>query len=165
MHTFTLLDADGQAHTYEFTLHKATEGQRIMFKLYALAAGPLAGALGGLLKAGSISEVVSGDTVADLDLVKVGDALRAALADMPGLTREILRNTMRDGQRLSDDHAFDVAYRGNYWELNLALWEVVSANRFLPLSAISALVAKAKAEKARKEAEAKAKAEAAAPSP
>ena len=152
MFTFTLLDADGQPHEYEVALHKATDGQPIMWELYALAAGPLSGAVGALAGSGKIADVLDTD-LSGLDFGAVGEGLSRSLLTMPKLTPRILAGTFRDKKRLfegSDSSTFDAAYRGNYFELVRAVWEVVQANRFLPLSAISEIASRAKAAQAAK---------------
>jgi len=147
--TFTLRDAEGESHSYEVTLHRATLGQPIMWEIAALLAGPLAGMLGLLVPildsmAGKkIVEVMDDpaslgrlvDGLRGADLTAVGAGLKAALAQ-PGnsaLVVRLLGQTTRDGRDLADPVQFDDAFTGNYLELARAVWEVVQANRFLPL--------------------------------
>ena len=154
--TFRLTDAEGVAHAYEVTLHRATLGMPIMWELAALVAGPLAGLLslaGPLLEAmngagGSTKSVraiiedpnilsVVQATLGAADLTAIGRSLQAALAQPSnsGLVLRILSQTERDGVALDSPVAFDAAYTGNYFELLRAVWEVVITNRFLPLPA------------------------------
>ncbi len=147
--TFTLRDAEGESHSYEVTLHRATLGQPIMWEILALLSGPLAGLLGLLVPildsmAGKkIAEVMDDpaalsklvDGLRGADLNAVGAGLKAALGDPKNtaLVGRILGQTTRDGKDLANPVEFDAAFTANYLELAYAVWEVVSANRFLPL--------------------------------
>ena len=149
MPTFTLADADQRVHTYECTLHPATEGQQILWALVGLASGPLANLLKAavplldLFKGRNVAAVLEDPAALDslkaslggLDFGSIGQSLRLALASasMPDLVASILSKTTRDGKALSGRIAFDEAYTGNYRELGAAVWEVVKANRFLSL--------------------------------
>lgn len=134
---FTLLDDSDTPHGYVVPLHPAVEGQRLMCQILALAAGPLADL------AAAFQRADGNGLDADVDLAAVGRQVGAALASdaPPRLIRELLRYTARDGKGLAGDGDFNVAYTGNYGELLVALWRVVEANRFLPLSRIKAIVA------------------------
>lgn len=134
---FTLLDDAGNPHGYVVPLHPAVEGQRLMCQILALAAGPLADL------ATAYQRTDGNGLDADVDLAAVGRQMGAALASdaPPRLIRDLLRYTARDGKALAQDGGFNDAYTGNYGELLFALWEVVKANRFLPLSRITAIVA------------------------
>lgn len=147
--TFTLRDAEGESHTYEVTLHRATIGQPIMWEIAALLSGPLAGLLGLLVPildgmAGrKIAEVMDDPASMQLvlkslrtaDLSTIGAGLKTALGDPrnTALVGRILSQTTRDGADLADPVKFDAAFTANYLELVRAVWEVVQANRFLPL--------------------------------
>lgn len=141
----TLTDDEGNAHSYMIARHPATEGGRVMCQILGLVTGPLARLIVSAFKAmeggGTLGDVLSRD-ISDLDLDGVGQQVGAVLLSeaSPKLIRELMRYVSRDGQRLSVDHAYNVAYTANYGELILALWEVVKANGFLPLSRIKALV-------------------------
>ena len=136
-------DADGTPHTYRVVLHPGSEGAQIMWELYALASGPLAAGLGVIAGIdGSFADLLklkTQDVLGKLDAEAIGRSVQGALASMPALTGKILRYTYRDDKPLADRSHFDAAFQANYWELTLAVWGVVQANRFLPLSAISSL--------------------------
>lgn len=142
-HTFELNDGQGQAHRYTCALHPPSrDGVALALDLAALGLEPVARLAQGVLKDAKVESVqalLDDKTLFErLDLAKVGADLRAALL-MPQaatLPRRLLSNTTRDGKDLGTDFAFDEAYAGNYLELAKALWEVVRANRFLPLPGI-----------------------------
>lgn len=132
----SILDDNGNPHSYLVGLHPAAEGQKVVCQLLGLVAGPL----GELLAAGVRS---GGDLLgADVDLQAVGRQVGAMLLSdaPPRLVRELLRFTSRDGRGLAAEHEFNLAFTGNYGELLAALSEVVQANRFLPLSRISSVL-------------------------
>lgn len=133
MHEFTLLDADGAAHTYRVVPHPGSDGWAVTTELYGLCSGPLGGVLLALFMGGKGLGDVS------VDMAALGETMQAALASAPKLTDKILRHTFRDDKALSDRSQFDAAYQRNYWELALAVWEVVLANRFLPPLLMSAI--------------------------
>lgn len=151
--TFQLADADGVLHTYNTTLHPASEGQEIMWALLALASGPLAAALKGvtplftLVKGKRFSQLLDDpevvgkavDLLSTMDLDSVGVSVRRAIVESScgALVAKILCKTLRDDKPLERQTNFDNAYAGNYQELVLAVWEVASANRFLPLPGMS----------------------------
>ena len=126
--TFELKDADGQPHTYLVVPHPPDEGQRILWTLMAGGVEPLAAAAGGLLaKGGTLAELMDqdlGDLFGDLDWASVGKGLKSTLVsgDMPGLTKQLMRHTLRDGRELADPAVFAGAYQRNYWEMTRALW-------------------------------------------
>jgi len=129
-HTFTKNDRWGQPHTYEVTLHGALEGTRIMMALVGLA-GP---ALAGMAAQTFGSDTSLGEVkLATIDWAAVGVEVQKALMDEStnNRVRQILRNTIRDGMPL--EQGYDAAYRGNYQEALVALWEVVRINGFFPL--------------------------------
>lgn len=150
MLTFHLTDAQGARREYITTLHPARAGQGIMFQLLALAAEPgtrlitlamdmpeVIGAIQAHLKgedegAGDfdLQEAVSG-----VDWVQIGSDLRKTLGDprLAPLVFKLFEFTIRDGADVSQGHAFDMAYRGNYVELLTAAWRIISFNRFFPL--------------------------------
>ena len=132
----TIADDNSGAHHYLIALHPAAEGQRVVLQLMGLLAGPLAELVAAGVQGGGLS--------ADVDFQGIGRQLGAVLLSdaPPRLVRELLRYANRDGRPLSNDHDFNVAYTGNYGELMMALKEVVQANRFLPLSRISAIASK-----------------------
>ena len=141
---FTLRDATGTDHTYEVLPHPATDGSRIMWQLYAMGVEPLGKLAGSLLTAdglnvkslrGLLDDPAALEKIrSSVDLGALAAAIRAALVgtSMPALTQEILHHTRRDGLELRNPAHFDAAYACNYWELSVALWKVVQANRFLP---------------------------------
>jgi len=114
-HTFSLIDGDGESHNYSVRFHPGREGAKIMRQLLALGLPALVAGL---------------DEGTGLD----GGLARALDSFDDGLIAALLRYTQRDGVQLSGV-AFDKAYQRNYFELTAALWEVITANRFLPLPA------------------------------
>jgi hypothetical protein len=139
--SFDLVDADGRPHTYLVTLHPAEEGARILWALLAVGGEPLGAvlqsALGSVALEGATLESLLDtklDTLAAVDWSKVGHDLANTIrqTDMTGLSRMILRHTVRDGAQLADSTAFNLAFRGNYVELMQAVWRVIRVNRFLP---------------------------------
>lgn len=147
--SFTAKDREGVSHLYSCTLHPATEGQLVMWQLVAMGTVPMAGALKGLLP---LLDEVKGRKLTSLlddpelfatiraglmgiDFAAIGEDVKRSLLTtaMGPLVAEVLSRTMRDDRPLSNRTAFDEAYSGNYAELMMALWEVVLANRFLPL--------------------------------
>lgn len=134
----TIRDTDGKAHEYAVLPHPTTEGQEIMWALYRAGLPALMEAIGGAAAGGDLQSLLGG-TVDALPLGEAGERLmEGVLRSSPArLTRDVLRHTLRDGERLDDDEVFDRVFRRNYWELLNALRIVIEANRFLPLSAIS----------------------------
>lgn len=153
--SFELADADGEIHNYEVHPHDAETGQVIVWRLLALGAEPLGRLAQGALESGALVEQLTetyqtGGAAAlmeldttelakSLDLAGMGEAIGQVLAQgkAPELTREILKQTHRDGQPLNTSVAFGNAYRRNYGEMIAAVWKVVGINRFLPLPGIS----------------------------
>lgn len=156
-HDFVIKDAEGVPHRYEMTGHPPIQGQAIMWQLLALGAEPL-GRLADLAltsdellgqvraalaaPAPADAEAAESTTLSDLaavaktlDLARLGRDVKSAIlsADMPKLTRDVLQFTTRDGASLASDIHFAAAYKRNYGELLQAVWQVVQANRFLPL--------------------------------
>jgi hypothetical protein len=72
-----------------------------------------------------------GTLIAALNTISIGDAQR------------LLARVARDGKGMSNERAFDEAYRANLGELYLAVYEVARVNGFflLPISLPSASVA------------------------
>lgn len=155
--TFRLPDADGRPHAYEVMLHRGSEGLPLMLEIAALVAGPLAGLLSlaspliaamksaadgapisvrGAIADPKVLDIVQA-ALAGADLAALGKSLQLALAQPgnAGLVKRLLAQTTRDGIALDDPSAFDDAFTANYIELARAVWEVVLANRFLPLPA------------------------------
>lgn len=151
-HSFTLRGRDGHDHAYTAQLHPGLEGASIHFRLASLGLEPLGRILQQALGMEELLAALEGDKDAEdmplaqllakargtMDLAAVGSDLRAALrgdVDMVAMTRDILAFTTRDGKKLSQELHFSAAYRGNYTEMDLALWRVVQLNGFLPLPA------------------------------
>lgn len=122
-HKLTIDDDQGQPHNYLIGAHPASEGLRLASRLFALVGAPF----------GQLLDVlVSRGEEADVDLGGISSDLARALleADMPALTRDLLRYTHRDGVDLGNAVLIDAAYQANYGELAEALAEVVEANGF-----------------------------------
>jgi len=152
----TIDDAEGRPHQYAIVLMEPEHGMAVMMRLYAMAAGPLGEALRGAMSEvdSLLSGVLDGSpTVTELlddpkaasslvgvlqaiDLGAVGKDVQMMLVDpqvdTAGLVRTMLAEVRRDNQRLGDSVAFNEAFRGNYFEMMKAAWEVVKANRFFP---------------------------------
>jgi hypothetical protein len=160
-HEFQLRDADGSMHRYEVLPHPASEGQAILLQMLAVAAEPvgrLAASIfeGDTLKEALVSaqanakegekasllDVDAAALLGNIDLGRLGADVKTSILSMPmeKLGGDILKHTLRDGQKLSARVVFDAAYTRNYLEYLQAVWEVVQVNRFLPLSAMSGLV-------------------------
>ena len=156
--TFTLEGADGRSHKYDLTLHPPTEGQRIMWRMIALAAGPAGDLVRGLVSVEDLVEKITSEdggltdlldspealtelmgVLGDIDWGSVGDRLGKDLlqAAPDDLTLKLLRYASRDGQALANESHFNDAYRGNYWEMLQALFRIVRENRFFPLPGTS----------------------------
>ena len=137
---FTVEDASGVSHSYSATYHIASEGFAISVELVQVLGEPLLRALGDIQEVAqdAVTAVAAGapeEVEALLDGVDLAGAM-AALRSLDPVTvvnlgQRILKYTSRDGKRLQG-HDFDVAYRGNYTELYMALWKVIEANRFVP---------------------------------
>lgn len=144
MHELSLCDAQGKPHTYAIQPHPAGEGTRLVLQLMAMAAEPLGRLLESKL-AELITKFSSGELDMDTDVKslagELGDVawsqvagdLRRVLADVdgPALIRDLLRYTTRDGQKLAEPGAYDVAYQQNYIELLKAAAYVIQVNGFL----------------------------------
>jgi len=148
LETFQLTDKDGNPHDYSMSLHPAAEGQRIMWKLYAAAAEPLAGLADAAFNSKDIFSSLDMDgglmpalqkVQGKIDVGRVGKDLKNAILDlaMAELTTELLKHTVRDGKKLAVELEFNAAYTGNYWELVKAVWKGIDLNGFFPLSGIS----------------------------
>lgn len=156
MLTRTLNDADGKPHTYVVYPHPAEEGQEVFWQLVAIASEPGGAFVQKLLDSGDILErVISGirqalkeedetDGPADQDLAglvrgidfgSLGQDIRRTLASsqMPGLAKDLLRHTVRDGKMLSESVHFNEAYTANWGEYIQALLLAVEVNRFFAL--------------------------------
>jgi len=145
---FQLTDKDGNPHEYSMVLHPAAEGQRIMWKLYAAAAEPLAGLADAAFNTKDIFADLDMDgglaptlqkVQGKIDVGRVGRDLKNAILDlaMAELTTDLLKRTTRDGKKLAVELEFNAAYTGNYWELVKAVWKGIDLNGFFPLSGIS----------------------------
>ena len=140
--TFTINDDDGIPHSYLVRLHPASDGRVLALQIGAMGVDVFAG----LLVTAALSAVKGKNP---LDTIST-DQLTAALAGLPKVVNSItpamidaiLKHTDRDGRPLMARIEFDHAYSGNYGELALAIWEVIKANRFLPVSRISAMLPK-----------------------
>jgi len=142
VYQFEIEGGDGKPHAYLVQLHGVDEGQAIVFALIAVGGEPLGallqGAAGKLIaEGGGLAELLEKDVtelLSGIDFAAVGRDLSLAVArsDMPGLVNLILKNTHRDGRPLRDSNERNAAYRGNYGEMLRAVWQVISANRFLP---------------------------------
>lgn len=163
VHTFTLHDARGKAHSYLVYEHPPDEGMPILYELLALGAPSLMALASAALKVGDLAtllaalrpagpedadgEVSSGADDAKelralldgLDLPALGHEIQRALSmgRAPQLTRKILSKALRDGQRLSGDGEFNVAFQANYVEMLRAVWEICQINRFFPQLSMS----------------------------
>ncbi len=144
---FTLADAEGAEHAYTVSRHPAGQGMEIVFVLLAHGAGALAPFIRTLLDGGvSLAGLMGGkedgqidQVLAGVDFQAVAGEVKALLAgpDAIPLVRKLLTYVHRDGQRLADTAAFDLAYTGNYAELLAACWRIIGINRFFPLPGIS----------------------------
>jgi len=119
----TIDDDAGQPHNYLIGAHPASEGLRLASRLFALVGAPFGQLLDVLVSRGEDAEI---------DLGGISSQLAKALieADMPALTRDLLRHTHRDGVDLGNATMIDVVFQGNYGELADALAEVVEVNGF-----------------------------------
>lgn len=139
--TFTVHDEDGNPHVYTMRLHPATEGRMIALKLAGLGIEPFAG----VLVSFALASVRGAPTSSSVDMA----SLSSAIEGLPGVIAKIdgnlidalLKHVDRDEVPLmmrpgAVNPNFDAAYAGNYSELAMALWEVIKANRFLPVSRI-----------------------------
>ena len=144
--TFTLTDAEGNDHTYEVYLHPAQEGAKISTVLLSSAAKPITSLLQGLLETkeglaaiagalkGSGASGLASLDMSSLPLAQIGADLQEILAKVDTtIYPAILKNTLRDGKKLSQAAIYDAAYAGNYAEMYLALGRVIQINGFFPL--------------------------------
>lgn len=122
----TIVDREGNGHTYTQTLFPAEEGLALATEIAALL-GP---ALGKALAQSGEGGLASLAT-AQIDLAGAVSELARALPSAPGVAARLLKYTRRDGQPLSDKGAFSLAYSGNYAELTRACVWVVRENGFL----------------------------------
>lgn len=140
---FTLKDSGGQAHRYELTLHRGSEGMATALQLLSLVIEPLAVGVGPLIVQATMSKGVQAALtdaamLGSLDLDGLAKGIRGALSGArPSLILDVLRYTNRDGKPLVGPDgkatgAFDEAYARNYAELASALWEACKANAFFP---------------------------------
>jgi hypothetical protein len=164
-HTFKLKDEDGGTHTYVVTRHGARKGSLLRARIAALVAEPIAALIYEAAKLGDIRKavaVVVASLAPDSDLTDpsaraeldrqraevlaivnpsaLATAARNALISLPeDLIFALFEHVTRDGIPIGADgyeDTFDLVYAGNYVELESALWEVVTYNRFLSLPAI-----------------------------
>jgi hypothetical protein len=118
---------DGVA--YHTTIFPFTDAVDIAFRLFDMLAEPLGPVADGLLSGGlegGLKEALESD-------IKFADALpklSARLLANRDLVSLLLRNTSRDGVRLSDRAALDLAYTGRLAECGQALRWVILENRF-----------------------------------
>lgn len=150
---FVVKDYAGKPHEYETTLVPSSLGCDIHRQLMACVAEPVLVAVYELMRtanadlAAKAAKQATKEGVVDaislmegVDAGRIGAAARTALNSLPTqLVRMILSMTSRDMVPLRMDAAFDAAYTANYGELDMALWEVVQANRFLSLQDILSL--------------------------
>lgn len=144
---FTLADAEGVEHAYTVSRHPASQGLEIVFVLLGYGAGALAPFVRTLLDGGvSLSSLMGGkedsgidEVLRGVDFGAVAGEVKALLGGPDGrpLVSKLLTYTHRDGQRLADSAAFDLAYTGNYLELLTACWKIIGINRFFPLPGTS----------------------------
>lgn len=157
MPEFILLDSRGNAHRYDVTLHRGSEGQMLALRLSALLLEPLAEAVGPVVLGsleGVMQAVEGGDNagkkvlaailddpaiLASIDASAVGRAAASSLRAIDEASIfNLLRYTNRDGEPLIDGRSgrptvtYDTAYAGNYMELGRALWQVAQVNGFFP---------------------------------
>lgn len=147
---FYLSDAEGKEHKYECTAHTGRDGLKVTQRITAIAA-PIVGRLADAAFSGETTQAIADiaanpSAIQGIDFSGIGESVAEAVVseslDLPGLVDDILSNTRRDGNALDNGPNFDTAYRRNYGELFAAVAKVVSYNRFLPLSAISAFGAR-----------------------
>tara|TARA_R110000822_G_scaffold1950_8_gene9308 strand:+ start:916 stop:1362 length:447 start_codon:yes stop_codon:yes gene_type:complete len=121
---FVVADYEGNEHTYEMTLMPAGDGMQMSYELMGILAAPLAA-----LSKGGGDDDEEDAALADL----LGPALSAVEpTKLTNLSKKLLATVTRDGSPMRD-HALDVAYRGNYTEMLVALSKVILENRFIPL--------------------------------
>ena len=146
MHQFTLTDSKGQSHLYKVTPHPGREGTALVIELMGMAMEPL-----GRIVDSKLSELIqmylegeiTGESeveqlimehMPDIEWRQIAGDVRKVLMELPNpqLTiRKILKHTTRDGDRLVDDGAFDIAYQQNYLEMFKAAAHVTKINGFL----------------------------------
>jgi hypothetical protein len=128
---FSLKDANGGDHAYEVETFPLREAD----PFFAMVKRALETALGTIKISGSsgvdTGAMSVGTLIAALNTISIGDAQR------------LLVRVARDGKGMSNERAFDEAYRANLGELYLAVYEVARVNGFflLPISLPSASVA------------------------
>lgn len=116
---FRIKDSDGAEHHYTGTLHPWEFGAPISHLLMQTGIPALLAVQGG-----------GGADMAKLADMAVGGLARLHPTQFP---LDVLRFVSRDGVPLNNKDALDKAFRGNYAEAMLAIKEVVTSNRFLPL--------------------------------
>jgi hypothetical protein len=144
--SFTVEDADGNSHTYICIRHNGANGIPVALKLGAVVIRPLVAAFGAVLKSGKLSDLAAGNVDLErFDADSIGAALEGVLGskDAFGLISQVMANTTRDGKKI-EKTGLD-AYAGNYFDLLMALKEVVRINGFLPLPGISTILGKVRA--------------------
>lgn len=170
MATKILYDWDGKPHKYEVILHKATEGQDVLWMLLAIAAEPGGAFLQKMLEGKDVfGKLMAGfrahlkpksdgddgteTDAADADIEKilrgadfgsVGQDIRRTLMTSPmsKLARNLLKNTLRDDKLLGEETHFNEAFTGNWGEYLKALLLSIEANRFFALLGIFAELSK-----------------------
>jgi len=146
MPTFEVEDYSGKIHKYRFELHPPTnDGIALSLELMALGGTPLLGAIKEVASV-TVAKKKKGEkfSIADaldlnLDIGSIGENLqRSLLSPQAGsIPQRLMKHAARDGQPLDNPFNFDQAFAGNYLELGKAMYEVIIANRFLPLPSIS----------------------------
>lgn len=140
VHHVTITDRWGNPHEYTIYPHPPREGMVVVDFLLGLGITPLLEAMlsveatqtaGGDVKVDTESLQA---TLSKIDRAAIAADVRRALTAAGGLAKVapmLLARTSRDGARLSDPGAFDVAFAQNYGEARKAIMEVVSFNGFM----------------------------------
>jgi hypothetical protein len=157
-HCFTLTDAEGEEHQYKLKPHGGDDGQEIVFRILALGAEPVGEIVQGLSKAETIREKIATawdagglealqeldplEMLDGVDFAGLGKSVKQVLAEgkAPQLVRDLLSETHRDDQPMSNRIKRQKAYARNYDELLLAAYHSIAINRFFPGSAILSIV-------------------------
>ena len=163
MHTFTVNDAEGVAHTYELTRHRTQDGVPMTAWVTGHVVEALAQALGDVgvaalekvaakgLQGWDAFKAITADpeVMKQVDIGKVGSTAREVVMKLSvPVQLVILRYTSRDGKPLVEDDGtpaltYNSVYPANYPELYQALFHVCRVNGFFP--ALGALGDAAKA--------------------
>lgn len=154
--SFSLDDADGNAHAYDIEPHAADEGQGIVFRIMALGAEPLGSIIQAVATAGEIRDMIADkmeeggidavleidylSVLATVDFTRLGKAVKEVLAtgEAPDLVRAVLKHTRRDDIPLDKDGNFGRAFQANYGEMLAAAYYSIKVNRFfVPLDILT----------------------------